>query len=63
MYAVRILSIEILLFFQNPLDGHALWLGRHGHTEDLFMLGTGVKRNKLLKNYRIFFSFVFIYGN
>ena len=30
---------------------------KHGHTEDLFMLGTGVKCNKLLKIYCIFFLF------
>ena len=35
---------------------------RHAHIEDLFMLGVGAKCNELLKNYCIFFVFVFLWG-
>ena len=32
----------------------------HGRTENLFMLGTGVKCNELLKIYCIFFFILFV---
>ena len=50
------------MMFSSPQHKQILWTAmhygsRHGHTEFVLMLGTGVKCNKLLTIYYIFFSF------
>ena len=54
---------NFIAFFPGPQQKKILWTAMHygsghGHTKDSFMLGTGVKCNKLLKNYCIFCFFL-----